>query len=167
MVNSGINYEIFMDATQVESVIVRTAELFPRYINSWLVETGTLVKEEVSARAPEGVAFAYGAGLKRNIGLTVNPVLQTADIRPTDQVQYADAIETGSRPHRPPAGPDSALAQWCEMKGLNVWAVAKSIELRGTKAHPYIEPAYDATKETVAERFNTGVEQYLMRMQTL
>ena len=167
MASSGIQYEIFMDATHVEAVLARTAELFPRYINSWLVETGTLVKEEVSNRAPEGIGAAYGQGIKNNIGLTFNAALMTADIRPTDQVQYADAVETGSRPHRPPAGPDSALAQWCEMKGLNVWAVAKSIERNGTKPHPYIEPAYEATKELVASRFSEGVDQYLIRMQTI
>jgi hypothetical protein len=164
MASNGITYEIIMDATATEAVLAQTAAMFPSYINSWLVETGTLVKEEMSSRAPEGVAGALGQGLKNNIGLVIDPTLMTADIRPSNQIAYADAVETGSKPHRPPAGPDSSLAQWCEMKGLNVWAVAKSIERKGTQPHPYIQPTYDATKETVAERFSLGVTQYLERM---
>ncbi|BAS17630.1 hypothetical protein AHiyo8_59330 [Arthrobacter sp. Hiyo8] len=53
------------------------------------------------------------------------------------------------------------------MKGLNVWAVAKSIELRGTKPHPYIEPTYQATKGPVAVMFSEGIAQYLGRMQAI
>jgi len=167
MASNGITYEIFMDATQTEAVLARTAELFPRYINSWLVEAGTFVKEEVSSRAPEGVAGVNGQGLKHNIDLNIDPKLMTAKIIPSDSIAYADAVETGSRPHRPPTDPDGALAQWCEMKGLNVYAVAKSIELRGTKPHPYIEPTYQATKERVGAMFTEGVTQYIERMQAI
>ncbi|WP_148667404.1 hypothetical protein [Arthrobacter sp. Hiyo1] len=137
------------------------------YINSWLHNASYFIKEEMSSRAPEGVGGVNGQGLKHNIGIDIDPALRTAMIKPNNSIAYADAVETGSRPHRPPAGPDSSLAQWCEMKGLNVWAVAKSIELRGTKPHPYIEPTYQATKGPVAVMFSEGIAQYLGRMQAI
>ncbi len=165
MASNGITYEIFMEAAEVERVLGETATMFPRYINSWLVEASNLVKEEMSSKAPEGVAGVNGQGLKNNIGIEFKPAEMSAEIKPNSSIPYADAVETGSRPHMPPAGPDSALAQWCEMKGLNVWAVAKSIATKGTQPHPYIEPTYQSTKLPVAERFSLGVTQYLERMQ--
>jgi hypothetical protein len=111
----------------------------------------------------ELTAMGGTGGLSNNIGVTYT-AMESAEIKPTDQVPYADAVETGSQPHIPPAGPDSALAQWCELKGLNVWAVAKSIARKGTKPHPYIEPTYQEVKQPVAEKFSMGVSQYIERM---
>jgi hypothetical protein len=161
---NNLTYEIIMDAAQVETMLARTAEAFPGYIDAWLHESAVLTQAEMSANAPEGVAGLMGQGLKNNIGIDYNLAEGSAEIKPTDQVPYADAVETGSRPHRPPAGPDSALAQWCELKGLNVWAVAKSIERKGTQPHPYIEPTYQTIKPQVSELFSKGVGQYLARV---
>ncbi|WP_427007194.1 hypothetical protein [Pseudarthrobacter sp. H2] len=164
MASNGVRYEVVMETNGIPERLSRTAMGLDSQINSWLHNASYIVKEEMSSRAPEGVAGAMGQGLKNNISIDIDPVRRTATIKPSDSIPYADAVETGSRPHRPPMGPDSALAQWCEMKGLNVWAIAKGIELRGTKPHPYIEPTYQATKGTVGSLFNTGVMQYLERM---
>lgn len=162
MASSAPYYQIIMDTNGLPERLERMSMGLDSHLNSWLHNASYFVKEEMAARAPEGVAGAIGQGLKNNIGVEIIPAAKTAEIKPNKNVSsYADAVETGSRPHRPPAGPDSALAQWCEMKGLNVWAVAKSIERNGTKAHPYIEPTYQATKEKVAEMFSLGVKQYL------
>jgi hypothetical protein len=158
---NNISYEIIMDAAQVELMLARAGERFPLHVRSWLIESAVLTKEEMSANAPEGVAALYGQGLKNNIGIEYKLLEGSAEIKPTNQVPYADAVETGSQPHIPPAGPDSALAQWCELKGLNVWAVAKSIARKGTKPHPYIEPTYQAIKPQVTELFTRGIGQYI------
>lgn len=130
----------------------------------WLKESAETAKDLISANAPAGVAASMGQGIKNNIGISYDRK-GSAEIKPNSSVaSYADAVETGSRPHRPPMGPNSALAQWCEMKGLNVWAVAKSIEKKGTKAHPYIEPAYRELQYTIPQKFSQGVSQYIERM---
>jgi hypothetical protein len=157
---NGIKYSIVMDAAQVEAELTAMGGTLPRYINSWLVESAIMTKELMEKNAPVGVAGLMGGGLSNNIGVTYT-AMESAEIKPTDQVPYADAVETGSQPHIPPAGPDSALAQWCELKGLNVWAVAKSIARKGTKPHPYIEPTYQAIKPQVTELFTRGIGQYI------
>lgn len=159
-----IKFEIYMDAVKLEAVLTRTAEQFPRYINSWLVQSATLTKEEMASRVDEGVGAWYGQGIKNNIDAKYDEVAMTAFVRPNDQVPYADGLETGTAPHRPPAGPDSALAQWCEMKGLNVWAIASIIARDGTKPHPFIAPAYDAVKGPIAALFEGGVGVFLNQM---
>lgn len=159
MVSSG--FTIIMDAAQVETVLAKTALEFPSYVNSWLVETATLTKEEMESRAPVGVAGLIGQGISHNIGTTYNSVEGTAFIGPTDQVPYADGVELGTSPHMPPTDPDGSLAQWCELHDLNVWAVAKSISRKGTKPHPFVQPTYEVVAPIVAERFTKGVTRFL------
>lgn len=162
MASNGIDYEIFMDTNGVPERLAATAMGLDSYINSWLHNASYLVKEAMKSRAPEGVAGLMGQGLKNNIGIDIDPALRTAVIKPNDSIPYADAVETGSKPHMPNVDPNGALAQWCELKGLNLWAVAMTIKLKGTKPHPYIEPTYQATKGKVGELFSLGVKQYLM-----
>lgn len=163
--SNGIKYEIFMDAGQVEASFIESAELMPGYINRWLLESAMLTKEEMSRNAPEGVAGAIGQGLKNHIGITHDPIKMTAEIKPDNTIPYADAVETGSKPHMPPTDPDGALAQWCEMKGLSLWAVAKSISIKGTQPHPYIQPTYVTVTPQVEAAFAEGVANYTERMQ--
>lgn len=165
MSSNGITYQIFMDAAAVEAEFVGAAELFPGYVNRWLLESAMLTKAEMSANAPEGVAGVNGQGLKNHIGITHDQGAMTVVIKPDDSIPYADAVETGSRPHMPPTDPDGALAQWCEMKGLKLWAVARSIATKGTKPHPYIEPTFRTVEPQVGATFGEGVAMYIERMQ--
>ena len=51
-------------------------------------------------------------------------------------------LEKGTRPHFPPP---SALAPWCARHGMKPgaeWAVARKIAQVGTKATPFLEPAF-------------------------
>ncbi|MGO4470337.1 hypothetical protein AB4Y95_00160 [Arthrobacter sp. M-10] len=166
MASNGMTYEIVMDAVEVEAVLTETATLFPRYINSWLVESANLTKEEMASKVSRGVGATMGQGIANNIGIDYNVADMSATIKPTDQVPYADGVETGTRPHMPPAGPDSSLAQWCELHGLNVWAVAMSIKRKGTKPHPFVEPTYQVVIPQVTERFTSGVSAFLERRTT-
>ena len=53
-------------------------------------------------------------------------------------LNYAPAVEKGSKRHWPPIGP---LKRWAAQRGLNPYAVQRSIAAKGTKAHPHLEPA--------------------------
>jgi len=167
MASSGITYQIFMDTNGLPERLEATSMGLDSYINSWLHNASYFIKEEMSSRAPEGVAGVNGQGLKNNIGIEIDPALRTAMIKPNSSIAYADAVETGSKPHMPPHGPDSALAQWAEMKGFDVHALAWHIAHYGTKPHPYIEPTYQATKSQVGVMFEEGIAQYLGRMQAI
>ncbi len=78
--------------------------------------------------------------LRNSIG-TEAPNTRTRSIGPN--VEYAEYVEFGTRPHMPPVG---ALAGWAKRHGLNEEAVARGIAARGTKAQPYMQPAADATE---------------------
>ena len=47
-------------------------------------------------------------------------------------VEYGPYIEYGTHPHFPPI---AALRRWAKAHGINPYALARSISIRGTKAH--------------------------------
>lgn len=153
-------FAVTMNGEYVIGLLTGVAGGLPGAIIKQLTASGEVVKEVMRERAPIGVGGEDG--LKGSIGVTVDPALMTAEIKPS--APYADAVETGSRPHWPPSAPGSSLAAWAKLKGLNVYAVAASIAKKGTKAHPYIVPTYDETKEGVGESFNAGLGLFLKSM---
>ena len=51
-------------------------------------------------------------------------------------------LEMGTAPHMPPP---AALAPWCRRHGMEPgaeWAIARHIAIYGTKAEPFLEPAF-------------------------
>lgn len=56
---------------------------------------------------------------------------------------YGLDIEQGRPPHY--VSP-AALAPWAKRKGLNPYAISKSIEKKGTRAQPYMGPALEKTE---------------------
>jgi hypothetical protein len=161
---SETQFSIIMDSTAVEATFTRTAVQFPDYVNLWLVQASILTKEEMSARVNQGVGAAYGSGIKNNIDFTIDPAATSSFVGPNKSVPYAQFLETGTRPHKVSTNPEGSLAQWCELKGLNLYAVARSIELNGTKAHPFVRPTYDAVTGPVSRLFERGVAIYLDQM---
>ena len=55
-------------------------------------------------------------------------------------VAYAPCVETGTRPHWPPPG---ALAVWARRHGMSEALIRFIIGTRGTKKHPYLQPALE------------------------
>jgi len=94
-------------------------------------------------------------------------------------LKYAAAVEYGSKPHMPPVEP---LIGWVRRKGLAgtystrtrrrlgnkedqgqqdralAWAIAMKIKRVGTKAHPFLEPAYKKNELAIRRRFEHTVE---------
>ncbi|MEA9986252.1 hypothetical protein [Subtercola sp. RTI3] len=158
----GITYSIVANATDVETALGELAALFPRYVNAWLIEAANMTKGEMKSKVNQGVGASMGQGIANNIDIEYNTATQSAVVAPNKSVaSYALPLETGSAPHRPPSGPDSSLAQWCEMKGLNVFAVAATIARDGTKPHPFVAPTFRVVEGPIKALFSNGVAMFL------
>jgi hypothetical protein len=68
---------------------------------------------------------------------------------------YSVGIEEGTRPHY--VSP-RALKPWAEARGLNPFAVAKSIAKKGTKANPFLKRAVDNTADAVDREFTKALD---------
>jgi hypothetical protein len=69
--------------------------------------------------------------LKRSITFKVTP-----DEITFDMLEYGMAVHYGSRPHFPPV---KAIRGWAKRKGINPYALQKSIGKKGTAPHPFMD----------------------------
>jgi hypothetical protein len=65
-------------------------------------------------------------------------------------VHYGLYVERGTRPHWPPRAP---LEGWARRHGVPVFAVQRSIARRGTRARPFLVPAFLRNAERIVRLF--------------
>ena len=144
---------------------------------------GKLSKQIIKAMDNAAKEAAYTAEREMKKNITKNKGVYTGGLRDTtkskrirDMVwgvgtekKYQWHYEYGSRPHKPPF---RAILDWVRLK--NKWygevgerraypiakTVVRTIEMKGTKPHPFIRPAY----ETVREKFSSIVDKHLKKI---
>lgn len=67
---------------------------------------------------------------------------------------HAPYMETGTKPHWPPI---AALEVWARRHGVSAFLVARAISRRGTKAHRYMQRAFDQNKDQIVSIFDKVV----------
>jgi len=99
----------------------------------FLDEGSKIIRDEARNIVPVDTS-----ALRRSISYSISQANQRSEIGPTEK--YGAGVEFGTPPHFVSA---KHLIGWAKRKGLNPYAVAKSIAKKGTKAHPYMFPAYE------------------------
>ncbi len=77
---------------------------------------------------------------------------------------YANAIEYGTRPHFVSA---ERLQGWARKRGLNPWAVSKSIAKKGTKANPFFQRSVAGAEVGVNAEFKKAIDDTLKELTSL
>lgn len=72
--------------------------------------------------------------------------------------KYAPFVEFGTRPHTPPL---KAIKRWAKRKNLPAGAIWMAIRRRGTKPHPYFEPAIKESEDKVKQFFEKAFNKLL------
>ena len=116
--------------------LIRMANNFPaiaeRHVNSSIKSALEVTLGATRASAPQGatrdLVTAWQIDMHRFKGILKS------------NTPYAVAVHEGTVPHY--VSP-RALAPWAEKKGLNPFAVSKSIQKKGTKANPFFKNAVD------------------------
>jgi len=70
-------------------------------------------------------------------------------------VRYGVYVEKGTRPHWPPAAP---LVGWARRHGVPVIAVQRAIARRGTRARPFLVPAFTKNREKIVALFGASAQ---------
>ena len=117
-----------------------------RFVNQAIHNTLTDLMVDASKKAPIGVSGHLRDAWK----ITVDKFKGTL----TSQVGYSVDIEFGTSPH---AVDPKALMAWASKKGLNPYAVSKSIAKKGTKKNPFFEKALEDKKESMVKEMAEGV----------
>lgn len=77
------------------------------------------------------------------------------------QAKYGVFVHEGTRPHFPPI---KAIEPWARKRGLNAFAVARAIARKGTKGHPFMRNAAEASKGDVSEFFREGIQNVIISL---
>lgn len=109
-----------------------------KHTNVAILGVITLIENQAKKEAPIGLTKK----LHNMWTKTFSPL--TGKI--SSQMPYALGIEFGTAPHKVPV---SEIAPWAISKGLNPWAVAKSIAKKGTRANPFFQRALDNSEDGV------------------
>jgi len=83
----------------------------------------------------------------------------TAEIAPNKR--YAVFVEMGTKPHGMPVGSNPQFQQWARRKGLNPYAVAKSISQKGTKANQFISRSFNKGLPIAQNQLDTAIDNAL------
>ena len=75
--------------------------------------------------------------------------------------KYGIFVEKGTRPHTPPF---KAIERWARRKGLPAGAVWMSIRMKGTKAHPFFEPAIKESREMISKFFREAFSKIVKKL---
>lgn len=141
--------KVSIDARQVREMLkvapekVRTR--LERVLNIVSIET----QREMRINANVGVSGDLRQSIKFNVSGLTSVVGPTA--------KYADAVESGSRPHWVSAKPGSPLAKWAVAKGISPYAVQRSIAKKGTKPHPFVAPTHTLMEPRILRRFDVEI----------
>jgi type IV secretory pathway TrbD component len=71
---------------------------------------------------------------------------------------YSMAVHQGTGPHYVSG---ETLKAWAARKGLNPWAVARSIAKKGTKANPFLKRSVEIETENVNREFKDALDGIL------
>lgn len=123
----------------------KTPAIAEEYVGKAISRSLIRVLTEEKKAAPFGVS----GNLRDNWNINVGRF----EGRLTSMSPYAAAVNYGTGPHH--VSP-TQLAPWAAKKGLNPFAVAKSIAKKGTRANPFFDKAVANAEDGVNKEFETA-----------
>lgn len=150
---AGMQIGFRIEDAQVRALFERAPAMVTSRLKS-LVEAAAIdVQREMRIAAPVAVT----GQLRGSIRYVVSPMQIQAEIKP--EVQYAEDVEFGTKPHPVSVAEGTPLLKWAKLKGINPYALKRSIERKGTKKHPFVEPTYTKMKPVVEAAIATGMSR--------
>ena len=126
-------------------------------INKGLLKSGKLIVSTEKREVPIGVTNH----LRQSIGMRL--VRNSIIIVP--KKKYAISVHEGTRPHYVSvSNPRSPLRIWAIKKGINPYALQKSIMRKGTKANPFVDRTVNMTNMKVRKIFVNVLEKIIRRL---
>lgn len=126
-------------------------------IQNGLEKAGKLITKIEKGEVPIGVSNQ----LRQSIMMKLIP--NNVTIAPNKN--YAVSVHEGTPPHYVPVNnPRDPLRIWAISKGLNPYAVQKSIAKKGTKPNPFVERTVSKAEGEVRRIFSQVLENIIKRI---
>lgn len=121
---------------RLKEVADRYPQVAEKYVGYAITRALTRVMSAAKEEAPQGVSTF----LKNRWTIRAGR-FESALVSGTE---YAKAVHNGTKPHF--VSP-AALMKWSMKKGLNAYAVSKSIAKKGTMPNPFLQRAVDKSRD--------------------
>lgn len=150
----------------------RARQALPQELDAALTECSLLAQGELQQRLPKGAAGrGGGAGLAGSVSWDVQQSGAGAVAEIGSPLDYAEYVEYGTRPHRPPV---AALQLWVGVVlGLQgvagrsaAYAIGQKIARTGTRAQPVWQPTFDALQSEFRGKVAAAMDRVLGRLPT-
>ena len=130
--------------------IERYPQISEKYVNNAINRSLVRILGQEKQQAPVGVSANLRDNWKVDIGRFQGSLKSMAP--------YGMAVHQGTAPHYVSG---ETLKAWAARKGLNPWAVAKSIAKKGTKANPFLQRSIQVENENINNEFSNALNAIL------
>jgi HK97 gp10 family phage protein len=145
--------------------LMLVAEKYPniseKHINKAINRSLIRIQDQAKKNAPSGDSQQLRQNWKITMGRFAGSLQSGAK---NGGYSYGLAIEFGTRPHYIPVKNNPMFQLWATRRGLNPYAVSKSISKKGTKAKPFFQPSIDSQKSKIDEEFNKAMDNLMKEL---
>ena len=138
-----------LDTSQLNDLSQQFLDLGDSILDKYIVQAGNIAGIEVQKEARSLSAIDTGA-LRRSIQETLSQISNGVSVIVAPTEKYASAVEFGQPPDTY-VSPE-ALKPWLRRHGIPesaAYAVSRKIMKVGTKAQPFLFPAFEKKQDTI------------------
>lgn len=148
--------QITIDVSAVKrwakEVSTQAVDRTQREINLALKNAANLVQRQEAKEMPRGATGKMASTIRQIV------TTESATIGPDPTLDYPLYVHEGTNPHMPPV---DAITAWADARGINPWALAKSIAKKGTVPNRFVPRTFDDTSDAIEQEFVTASEMIL------
>ena len=135
---------------RMKEVADRYPQVAEKYVGFAMTRALTRVMGAVKIEAPQGISTFL-----KNRWTIRSGRFEAALVSGTE---YAKAVHNGTKPHF--VSPEK-LMKWSMKKGLNAYAVSKSIAKKGTMPNPFLQRAVDQNKDKMDQDLENAIKDII------
>ena len=152
-----MNTAAYIESGALRKALQKAPDTTKKGIHSMLERSGIQTQGIMKTKVKTGVS----GELKKSVKYFFTDYMTVA-IEPT--AKHAAPHEHGSKPHWVSVKEGTPLNMWAKAKGINPYALQKSIAKKGTKAHPFLQRTLNEVDSQVLPDFNKGISKIIERI---
>lgn len=145
---------ITIDAERVRQVFEAAPRTMAKKLNDFIYDGAVDIQREMRINAP-----THDGQLRRSINIRASRRNFEAEVG--SELKYAKYVEEGTRPHWTSVRQGSSLRKWADDKGINPYAVQRSIAMKGTKGQWFTQRTYNFNHRRVKSHIVGGLTQWV------
>lgn len=139
--------------------LIKSIEKYPqlseKHVNVAINRSLIRIQDQAKQNAPSGETQQLRQNWILKMGRFEGSLTSGANSR--GGFQYGVAVEEGTKPHFIPITNNPTFQLWALRRGLNPYAVSRSVAKKGTKANPFFKKSIDQQSANVNIEFDKAI----------